>query len=183
MNHHLLFILTVSMFSISFAKNYILQTVVLDEGGKRITSTNYISGLSFGQHVASSTISSGSYRAILGFWGLPYGGGIPGIEEKEPQKAPAFPIVFSLSQNYPNPFSHQTVIRYFLPVETDVNLKIFNSAGRVVKTLVNEKQKPDYYNVTWNLKGVSQSQLPNGVYFYRLEAGDFAAIRKTVKLQ
>jgi predicted RNA binding protein YcfA (HicA-like mRNA interferase family) len=75
------------------------------------------------------------------------------------------------------------VIRYSLPVETEVNLKVLNTAGRVVRILVNGKQKPGNYNFTWNLKGVSQSQLPNGVYFYRLEAGECKATKKMVMLR
>ncbi len=90
---------------------------------------------------------------------------------------------FKLGQNNPNPFNNQTLIRYSLPIETEVNLKIINSAGRIVRTLFEGKQKPGNYNVTWNLKGVSQTRLPNGVYFYRLEAGEFTATKKMVKTE
>jgi hypothetical protein len=164
------------------AQSYTLKPIVLNEGGKKVTSGNYVAGLSVGQQTGSNALTSGPYRAVFGFWN-PITGPLLGIEEKNFQKASSFPLVFSLSQCYPNPFNSQTVIRYSIPKETEVNLKVFNTAGRDVRTLVNGKQKPGNYNVTWNLKGVSQSRLPNGVYFYRLEAGDYTAIKKMVKMQ
>jgi hypothetical protein len=177
-------ILIITTISITSAQTYFLKSVVLDAGGKKTTSSGYISNLSFGQPFASNVISSSSYRAVLGFWHPPYGGPYPpGFEEQDLLNPLPFPIVFSLSQNYPNPFNHQTVIRYSLPVETEVNLKVINTAGRVISTLVSEKQKPGVYNVTWNLKGVSQSQLANGIYFYRLKAGEFTATKKMVMLR
>jgi hypothetical protein len=103
-----------------------------------------------------------------------------GIENKNNLHSNNF--VFKLSQNCPNPFNYQTTIRYSILKETKVNLKVFNTAGIVVRTLVNGKQEPGYYNVSWNVKGVLQSQLPNGVYFYRLEAGEYIATKKMVKM-
>uniref|UniRef100_A0A7C6EDW0 T9SS type A sorting domain-containing protein n=1 Tax=candidate division WOR-3 bacterium TaxID=2052148 RepID=A0A7C6EDW0_UNCW3 len=174
------FLLTL-MFSFSFAQ-YSCKTIALDEGGKKVSSGNFVSGLCVGQQIASNFLTSGQYRAVISFWN-PVTAPHIGIEEKDFQMVASFPLVFNLSQCQPNPFSNKTTIRYSIPKETEVNLHVFNTAGRVVRTLVSGKQKPGIYNVTWNLKGVSQSLLPNGVYFYRLEAGEFKATKKMVKVE
>ncbi len=75
------------------------------------------------------------------------------------------PRSFSLHQNFPNPFNPSTVIRYELPVNSRVMLRIFNILGQEVKTLVNEVQDPGFKQVEWNASGVA-----SGMYFYRFEA-------------
>lgn len=89
---------------------------------------------------------------------------------------------FTLNQNYPNPVFSRTTIKYSIAKPCKVELKLFDDAGRQVATLVNERQKPGYYQVNWNIRNVSEKQLPNGVYFYRLEAGEFTATKKMVKM-
>jgi len=92
------------------------------------------------------------------------------------------PTEFALGQNYPNPFNPTTLIRYALPAVSDqslaVRLEIYNILGEKVVTLVDEKQTPGYKVVTWDAK-----DLASGIYFYRLEAGEFTAIRKMVLLK
>ena len=171
--------LLLGFISVSFTQNYAFKSVVLDEGGKMIASSNYISRLSIGQQIASS-ISNSNYKVILGFWHLPYGGPQSGIEENDIQKWSFSPFEFKLSQNFPNPFRNQTTIKYSLPIKTDINLKVFDNTGRIVRTLFSGKQKPGVYIVTWNLNGVLKSQLSNGVYFYRLEAGNYTATKKMI---
>ncbi|MEW6686245.1 MAG: C25 family cysteine peptidase [Candidatus Edwardsbacteria bacterium] len=88
------------------------------------------------------------------------------------------PLVFSLSQNYPNPFSQSSAISYQLPVSAHITLKIYNIAGQLVKTLVNEYKSPGVYSVKWDGKDRDGEAVANGVYFYRLTSGDFTATRK-----
>ncbi|HEY9165681.1 MAG TPA: T9SS type A sorting domain-containing protein [Candidatus Kryptonia bacterium] len=76
------------------------------------------------------------------------------------------PQLFSLGQNYPNPFNPNTVINYQLVENSFVRLKVYDILGREVKSLVNERQTAGSHNVTF-----SASNLPSGVYFYRLSAG------------
>jgi len=75
------------------------------------------------------------------------------------------PQEFRLSQNYPNPFNPSTVIRFQLPVDNHVTLKVYDLLGREVAVLVDEKKPAGTHEVTWNGSG-----LGSGLYFYRIEA-------------
>jgi hypothetical protein len=75
------------------------------------------------------------------------------------------PDHYNLAQNYPNPFNPVTTIRYQLPVNSHVTLKVFDVLGREVATLVNENKNSGSYEVEFD-----GSKLPSGVYFYRLHA-------------
>ena len=83
------------------------------------------------------------------------------------------PTEFGLSQNYPNPFNPSTMISYQVPFAAMVQIAVFNSIGEKVGTLVNEVKEPGYYEVTWNA-----SAMPSGVYFFRINAGEFIAVKK-----
>jgi len=90
---------------------------------------------------------------------------------------------YELMQNYPNPNTGKTAIKYQLPQLEKVSLKIYNTLGQVVKTLVSQEQPMGYYNVTWDCKDNTGKLAANGVYFYRLEAGDFRATKKMVVIK
>lgn len=91
---------------------------------------------------------------------------------------------FALNQNLPNPFYNQTAIRYSITTETKVSLQVFDATGRIVRTLVEGKQKPGDYSMIWNGHDEFNHKLPAGVYFYCLNVeGKYKAIRKTVLLQ
>jgi hypothetical protein len=88
------------------------------------------------------------------------------------------PTVFSLSQNYPNPVGDNTSIRYTVGNASNVTIGVYNSAGMLVSTLVNEHKTPGIYTVSWD-----NVDLSNGVYFYRMNANDFSMTRKMVVLR
>ncbi len=96
---------------------------------------------------------------------------------------PAVPEEFSLSQNYPNPFNPETEISYDLPKDSWVRLSIYNIRGQKVKTLVDGFEAAGHKRVTWNGKSQDGDQVASGVYFYRLEAAEFTAIKKMVLLR
>jgi hypothetical protein len=165
---------------LSVAQGYVLRSVVVDGGGTRLESASHSCGLSFGQPVASFWLASDSFKGMLGFWPHPYGGSIPAVAEDFTGSLVS-PLVFSLAQATPNPFGHRAVVRYSLPTESDVALRVYNSVGRAVTTLVQAKQNAGRYAVTWDVSGVPAGKLPCGTYFCRLEAGEFTATRKMVK--
>jgi hypothetical protein len=88
------------------------------------------------------------------------------------------PKEFKLEQNYPNPFNPSTVISYQLPVISNVLLKVYDILGSEVSTLVNEEQKPGYYEVEFNA-----SHLASGMYVYRLQAGNYISTKKMLMIK
>ncbi len=89
-------------------------------------------------------------------------------------------LKFNLYPNYPNPFNPSTVIGYQLEVNTKVNLKIFNTLGQEVRTLVNEHQSAGYKRVFWDGRNNHGTAVGAGVYIYRLQAGSFVQSRKMI---
>ncbi len=83
------------------------------------------------------------------------------------------PKDFKLEQNYPNPFNPTTTIRYSIPTPQQVTLRIYDALGRVVVTLVNERQGAGTYNVRF-----TAGDLSSGAYFYQLQAGTFLEAKK-----
>lgn len=88
------------------------------------------------------------------------------------------PLQFSLKQNYPNPFNPFTVINYQLATTSNVTLKIYDVTGREVKTLLNKRQAAGEYSIT-----INASDMPSGIYFYKLVAGKFTQTRKMILLK
>lgn len=93
------------------------------------------------------------------------------------------PTTFSLGQSYPNPFNAETIIKYGLPEDSYVTLRIFNILGQEVRALINEEQKAGYKSVSWDGKDENDSQVSSGIYFYRLKAWNFCQVRKMVLLR
>lgn len=85
---------------------------------------------------------------------------------------------YELFQNYPNPFNPSTSISYSIPADGFVTLKIFNVIGQEVATVVNEQQKAGKYTARFDAR-----QLSSGVYFYKIEAGTFTAVKKMMLLK
>jgi len=88
------------------------------------------------------------------------------------------PKVYKLSQNYPNPFNPVTKINYELPSDGKVKLIIYDILGREVKSLVNEFKSAGRYTVEFN-----GSYLSSGIYFYRIEIGNFKQVKKMVLIK
>jgi hypothetical protein len=89
------------------------------------------------------------------------------------------PEVYSLADNYPNPFNPETTLKYQLPESADVMLEIYNMLGQVVRTLVNEQQSAGRYSIQWDARNDNGHSLSSGIYFYRIQAGgEFAGVKK-----
>jgi hypothetical protein len=109
---------------------------------------------------------------------MDFGGAITGIAQTTSSPTPK---KFALNQNYPNPFNPSTMITYSVPgvgTQYMVSLKVFDLLGREVATLVNEVKAAGSYTATFNA-----ANLPSGVYFYSLHAGNFVATQKLILLK
>jgi len=93
------------------------------------------------------------------------------------------PQVFALQPNYPNPFNPSTTISYQLPARTAVQLDIYDVLGQKVRTLVAGEQAAGHYKVAWDSRNERGLSVAAGVYFYRLEAGEFSHTRKLLLLK
>ncbi|MFQ6032380.1 MAG: FlgD immunoglobulin-like domain containing protein, partial [Candidatus Zixiibacteriota bacterium] len=93
------------------------------------------------------------------------------------------PKEFALMQNYPNPFNPETEISYTLPHDSHVKLVIYNVKGQKVKTLVEEYQAAGHKTVRWDGTDDNGNKLASGIYFYRLQAGDFVQSKKMVLMK
>ena len=90
---------------------------------------------------------------------------------------------FSLDQNYPNPFNPETIIKYQLPKSCDVVIKIYNTPGQEIKTLINEKRNAGYHKIIWDGKDNSGQIVSTGIYLYQIKAEKYIAIKKMIFLQ
>jgi photosystem II stability/assembly factor-like uncharacterized protein len=88
------------------------------------------------------------------------------------------PELFTLEQNYPNPFNPTTTIEYSLAEDNRVNLQVFDALGNTLVTLVNSYEKAGKHNVVFDARSFS-----SGIYYYKLNAGEFSAIKKLVLLK
>jgi hypothetical protein len=102
-------------------------------------------------------------------------GTVTGVDE---QKENLIPTAYALDQNYPNPFNPTTTIEFALPQQGKVSLVVYDILGRAVAQLVNKDLSAGYHKVNFNA-----SQLASGVYFYRIEAGDFVSVKKLMLLK
>ena len=138
--------------------DYASDICVTSDGGYIIVGTMYSYG----------TVSSYIWVIRLGYDPV-------GIKEN---LSSLVPEEYSISQNYPNPFNPSTKIKYQIPELSFVTLKVYDVLGSEVAVLVNEEKPVGTYELNWNA-----ANLPSGVYFYRLQAGDFVQTRKMIFLK
>ena len=105
-------------------------------------------------------------------------GKITGVESFD-----ALPKEFATDQNYPNPFNPSTSIKFALPKDADVQLKVYDLLGREVRTLVNNDVKAGRHEVVWDGRSEAGTQVASGVYLYRITAGTFVAVMKMMMLK
>jgi hypothetical protein len=125
-----------------------------------------------GNYVAQLSIDISSSGTL--YWSDTFADLVTGVGEA----AVPLPKVFALEQCYPNPFNPSTTIRYGLPNRSHVTLTAFNNLGQQVALLQNGEQDAGYHEVKFDASGLS-----SGVYFYRMQAGDFVQTRKLVYLR
>ena len=126
--------------------------------------------------VRSFFISRANLYAVTssGIWKRPLSEMITSVQELSNN----LPSKFKLEQNYPNPFNPSTKIDFQIPVLSFVEIKVYDLLGREVATLVNEEENPGEYETTFD-----GSKLASGVYFYRMQAGDFIQTKKLLLMK
>jgi photosystem II stability/assembly factor-like uncharacterized protein len=100
----------------------------------------------------------------------------PGIVSVETEQE--IPQGFNLAQNYPNPFNPTTTIQYLIPENGTVKLTVYNALGEAVRTLVNNYKEAGTYTINFNA-----SNLSSGIYYYRINAGEFSASKKMILIK
>jgi hypothetical protein len=121
---------------------------------------------------AIGVVSGPSYMNEIGFWYLP-DWMLTGTEQGD-----LLPTTYWMGQNQPNPFNPVTTIRFALPQQSRVEIKLYDVAGREVSTIVDEELPEGYHDVVVNGSG-----LASGIYFYRIVANDFTDLKKLVLLK
>ena len=123
--------------------------------------------------------SSGTAQLNAGFWGsvqlIATSIGDHGLG----------PIAFEngLHQNAPNPFRFDTSISFSVAQSSPTRIDVFDVSGRRVRTLVDEVRPPGRHQVSWDGRDGARRNVSNGVYFYRLQIGEFTDTRKMLRLQ
>lgn len=147
------------------------------------------------QSIEISSFSSADPGHELMFVYNEYVDGVPHVRDLSPEfvggqvslnaRTPGLtlPTEFALSQNVPNPFNPTTQISFALPVAAKVNLAVYNVLGQHVKTLVDADMRAGNQTVTWDGTDLTGHTVASGVYFYKLNAGDFAATKKMLMLK
>jgi hypothetical protein len=97
--------------------------------------------------------------------------------------APSLPDKFELYQNYPNPFNPSTEIGFALPQTANVRLEIFNIMGQRVKQLADRQMEAGVHTILWDGRDAAGNAVASGVYFYRIDAGQYTASRKMLLLK
>jgi len=130
-----------------------------------------------GQNVVSDWQGLDSARIITGIMQFSelYSWILPVMNESDVNQLPG---EFQLHQNFPNPFNPLTTIRYDMPKSVHVNISVYNTRGQQVAVLVNGSRQSGYHEVIWDAAG-----LASGVYFYRIHAGDYVALKKLMLIK
>ncbi|HVO74282.1 MAG TPA: T9SS type A sorting domain-containing protein [Ignavibacteriaceae bacterium] len=153
--------------------NYYINSYIISSGGTVNASNQNFQLCSTLGEIFTGRMQGTNNILQTGFWSV--GLFITDVNNKSVSEIPK---TFELLQNFPNPFNPTTTIRFQTPNKEFVSLRIYDLLGKEVTTLVNEEKPAGSYKVTWNAHGLS-----SGVYFYRLKAGNFAAIKKLVLLK
>jgi hypothetical protein len=126
--------------------------------------------------------SLGTLRNDMGAYGGPMREILPFVVTaiREDKQGNNFPEFFRLFQNYPNPFNPETTIEFSIPGKSHVLLKIYNLLGKTITTLINEDKEKGIYKVSFNAEDY---RLPSGIYFYRMESGDYSSTKKLILLK
>jgi len=110
--------------------------------------------------------------------------GQPDFVNEKLQTSANIPQTFELAQNFPNPFNPTTTIRFGLPQEAKIILRVYNILGKEVVTLVNDESKSaGFHAVVWDGRNATGTRVGSGLYFYQLLTDETSLIRKMVMVK
>ena len=98
----------------------------------------------------------------------------------DPESPELLPDSCGLAQNYPNPFNPETTIGFYLPNTSPVSITIHNVLGQLIQTLVHGSLPAGDHTVEWDATDLYDRPVASGIYFYRMEVGEFTSTRKMV---
>jgi len=177
---------------------------VLQQSGSSVVAATYDGNSSWAAILTQQTENAAGSTASVMLEGFAYNyirddrpAGVPdrvdhlkavlaflGNSTEEPTGADPMAYEYSLSQNYPNPFNPTTTIRYTVRDRAQVTLRVYNVAGQLIRTLVNESRSPgEVHTATWDGRNDAGETVSSGVYFYKLVAGDYVQTKKMVLLK
>jgi 5'-nucleotidase/UDP-sugar diphosphatase len=104
--------------------------------------------------------------------------GVPFAKSPQTEISESLPQAFELHQNYPNPFNPETQISFSLPEDGEVRLTIYNVLGQRVKVLLDEYQRAGTQTVVWDGRNEKGEEVSSGIYFYKLQVGEFVQTKK-----
>ncbi len=152
-----------------------MRASVIGSAGAPGSSAGYRMNGTMGQATPIGIGASATKKMYAGFWGRPWS--LTAVDEN--------PVVYRnvLFQNYPNPFNPSTTIEYSIDGASAARIVIFSVDGRRIRTLDGGVKPPGVYRAIWNGKNDRGESVATGIYFYRLEAGSFAAVKKMLLLK
>jgi hypothetical protein len=152
-----------------------MRASVIGSAGAPGSSGSFRSNGTLGQSTPIGIGAAASKKVYAGFWGRTWS--LTAVDEN--------PVVYRnvLFQNYPNPFNPSTTIEYSLEGTGAARIVIFSVDGRRIRTLDGGVKPPGLYRAIWDGKNDHGQSVATGIYFYRLEAGRFAAVKKMLVLR
>jgi hypothetical protein len=149
----------------------------IDGGGGRSTGGDLVVRGTVAQLDAGSLVG-GDITLEGGFW-IPPAASVVAVAD---EGAPSDPRVAFLRGGAPNPFVGRTDIHFALPRHEQTTIAVYDLAGRLVARLVDGVLPPGRHQVTWTGRDASGRPVASGIYFVRMQAGDFGAVRKLLRM-
>lgn len=164
-----IFLVVVTIFVITTTAypQHQVSSGIFSSGGMTHQSSNYTLSGTAGEVLTGKT-SGSAHQLNSGFWHVYSQSVITNVYDDE-----TIPATFKMEQNYPNPFNPSTIIRFSVPENSNVTLKVYDVLGNELITLLNEDKDAGWYDVSFDA-----SALASGVYIYRIIAGSFISTKK-----
>ncbi|MBI2418367.1 MAG: T9SS type A sorting domain-containing protein [Ignavibacteriales bacterium] len=164
-----------NMFDVRFASNRFAAN--LSSGAERVQMSGVVFPVTVSSE-GSNVIVKANGKSMLLTNGSQISLTDNSIAEFSVEAENSLPVKFDVAQNFPNPFNPSTTIKFSVPKAANVKISVYNSMGELVSELVNASFEAGSYSVKWDA-----ARSASGLYFYRMEAGDFISVNKMLLLK